>query len=103
MTQQLRSIAAVSVAKVLAIMYGILGLLIGACVSLFFLFFALVGPSAGLPPEVGGGAMSIVFGIGSIVFFPIFYAVIGAIGGLIAAALYNFIASRVGGIEIEIG
>jgi len=103
MTQQLRSIGVVSVAKVLAIMYGILGFLIGAFVSLFFLFVSLASPSARLRPAMGGGAMGILLGFGSIILFPIFYALIGAIFGLISAGLYNFIASRIGGIEIEIG
>jgi hypothetical protein len=37
------------------------------------------------------------------VFFPLCYAVIGAIGGLIGAGLYNVIAKYIGGIEMEIG
>jgi len=103
MIQQVRSIGVVSVAKVLAIMYGILGFLIGAFVSLLFLFVSLASPSARLRPAMGGGVMGIVIGFGSIIFFPIFYAVIGAVFGLISSGLYNFIASRIGGIEIEIG
>jgi hypothetical protein len=98
-----RSIGAVSVAKILAIMYGILGFLIGAFVSLFFVFVSLVDPSARLRPAMGGGAMGLLLGFGSIILFPIFYAVIGAIFGLVSAGLYNLIASRIGGIEIEIG
>jgi len=103
MTQQLRSIAVVSCARVLAILYGILGLLIGALFSLFFLIGAAVAPAAAFPGAANRGLISLIFGVGSIVFFPICYAVIGAVGGLIMAGLYNVIASHVGGIEIEIG
>jgi len=103
MTQQLRSIAVVSCAKVLAILYGILGLLIGALFSLFFLIGAAVAPAAAFPVAANRGVISLMFGVGSIVFFPICYAVIGAVGGLVMAGLYNVIASHVGGIEIEIG
>jgi hypothetical protein len=103
MTQQLRSVDAASCAKVLAILYGILGLLIGTMISLFFFLATVIGRSSPIPNEVGGRALGLVFGVGSIIFFPIFYAVIGAVGGLIVASLYNVVARRVGGIELEIG
>ena len=103
MTQQLRSIAVVSCAKVLAILYGILGFLIGALFSLVFLVGSAVAPAGAFPGAPNRGLIGLVFGIGSIVFFPIFYAVIGAVSGLIMSSLYNVVARHVGGIEIEIG
>lgn len=103
MTQQLRSIGAISCAKVLAILYGIVGLIIGGIASLFFLFAALAGGFGGLAPEIRGSAFGVVLGLGSIVFFPILYGAMGAIGGLIMAGLYNLAAKYVGGIDVEIG
>jgi hypothetical protein len=32
---------------------------------------------------------------------PIFYGILGAIGGMISAAIYNLIASFIGGIEMN--
>jgi hypothetical protein len=100
MTQQLRKIGVASCAKVLAILYAIFGLLIGAVFSLIFMLTSLASTSAGLPMR--SGAFGFLFGIGSIIFFPIFYAVIGAVAGLIMSALYNVVAQHLGGIELEI-
>ena len=101
MTQQLRSIGAVSIAKILAVLYAVVGLLIG---TVFFLIIVL-GSMAGRPSDFGlqGGPFAFLLGVGSIVFFPICYALIGAIGGLIFAGIYNLVARYVGGIEVEIG
>lgn len=103
MTQQLRSVAAVSCAKVFAILYGFIGLVMGVLFSMFFLFAEAIGRSSAFPSGPGRGAAGLLLGVGSIIFFPICYAVFGAIGGLIMAALYNVVAKYFGGIEMEIG
>lgn len=100
MTQQLRKIGVVSCAKVLAILYAVFGLLIGAVFSLVFLVTSLASNSVGFPRQ--SGIFSFAFGVGSIIFFPIFYAVIGAVFGLIMSALYNAVAQHMGGIELDI-
>jgi hypothetical protein len=105
MPQQLRRIGAASCAKILAVLYGILGVIMGVAFSLIILVGALAGGSPELTPGMPAmrGQLTFLFAVASIVFFPIFYAVIGAVFGLIGASLYNFVASRMGGIEIEIG
>jgi hypothetical protein len=40
--------------------------------------------------------------VGSIILFPLFYGILGFIGGLIMAGLYNLLAGFVGGIEVEL-
>jgi hypothetical protein len=52
----------------------------------------------------GGGdpAIALFFGVGAIVVLPILYGVAGFVGGILGAAIYNVIASIVGGIEFEI-
>jgi hypothetical protein len=48
------------------------------------------------------GPFNILLGVGTILFFPLFYAAIGALSGLIGATLYNLISSYTGGLEVEI-
>ena len=48
----------------------------------------------------GGGA--IVFGLLVMIGIPIFYSIMGFIGGVIGALIYNLFAGLVGGIEIEV-
>src|SRR5437016_3938037 len=93
----IRRVDALSVGKVLGCLYFLLGLIIGGLFSLM----SLVGVAAG-----GGlrraGLPELLFGIGSVIVFPVFYGVIGLVGGLISGTLYNVVASVVGGIEIEL-
>ncbi len=92
---QLKSVGAFSVMKLFAVMYAMIGLLIGACFSLI----AMLGSAA----SSDFGPFGALMGVGSIIIFPIFYAVIGAIGGAIMAAIYNVCAKFTGGIEVELG
>ncbi len=41
-----------------------------------------------------------MFGFG--IFMPIIYGVMGFVGGIVAAALYNLFARWIGGIEVEV-
>ena len=51
---------------------------------------------------MGGHAFGALFGVGAIIFFPVLYGVLGFIGSLIVAAIYNVLASAVGGVEVEL-
>ena len=93
---QVKRLGVLSLGKMLGLLYALLGFIIG----LIFSCVSLVG-SVAMISELGGeGAFGLLFGIGSIVLFPIFYGVIGFIAGLLVAFLYNIIARFVGGIEI---
>ena len=46
--------------------------------------------------------LTLLFGIGAIVFFPIFYGIMGFVMGIISAVLYNFVSSKIGGLEFEV-
>lgn len=87
----LRRIDPVSTAKVAGILYALLGVLIG-------LFMALFGS---LFDAASGGGFGGSFGVAAIFIFPVMYGIIGLIGGLISAFLYNLVAGWVGGIEVE--
>ena len=89
----IRSIGIFSAAKVNALLYGILGLLMAP----FFLLgpgLAMLGGST-RPEGVGG----IIF---LSVFLPICYAIFGFIAGALIAFIYNAISHAIGGIEVEL-
>ena len=73
-----------SIAKIFGATYAIIGLIAG-------LFFALAGSTF----------LGVGFGFAAIIILPLFYGIMGFIGGAIFAAIYNFIASKVGGIVLE--
>ncbi|HKA63929.1 MAG TPA: hypothetical protein VKH83_15950 [Methylomirabilota bacterium] len=82
-----------SCAKVVGLLYVILGLIMGAFVSLFAVTMG------GVPGRDPGNP---VFGMAAVVFFPVLYGVAGFVTTLIAAWLYNGLAGLVGGVEIDL-
>jgi hypothetical protein len=44
----------------------------------------------------------VVFGVGAVVVLPVFYGLMGFVGGLLSSALYNLVARTVGGVELEV-
>lgn len=72
----------------MGVLYGIMGLMFAP----IFILVSMAAPS--------GTGFS--FGIGFAIAMPLLYALFGAIGTLIAAALYNVAAGWVGGIEVEL-
>lgn len=85
-----------SAAKLYAAIMAAMGLLIG----LMFAAMSIVGAVSGM--EDGGGMLAGLFGVGAIVIAPIFYGVMGLIGGAIGALLYNLFAGVVGGLEVDV-
>jgi hypothetical protein len=85
-----------SCAKIAGTLYAIIGLIIGAIVSLV----AMAGGFGAEAPQDSGIAAMI--GVGSIIMFPIFYGVIAFAAALIGAWLYNILAGMVGGIRIDV-
>ena len=91
----LKSVGVFSVGKVLACLYFASGLIVGGLFSLV----SLAGFAAG---GANAGPVALFFGAGAIIILPIFYGVLGFIGGIIMGALYNVVANVAGGIEIEL-
>ena len=87
-------IGAVSLGKIFAVMYAIMGLIFGGLVTIF----SILG-SALFSSEGGGGG--ILFGIGAIIFLPILYGVLGFIFGAFAGWIFNLATKWAGGLEIE--
>ncbi len=89
-----------SLGKIMGVIYGIFGLIIGAMFSLL----SMLGGLAGLAQDGGAGAgfVSLILGVGSIIVLPLFYGVVGLIGGVITGFLFNLAAGWCGGLSIEV-
>ena len=95
----LKSVGVMSCAKIGGTLYALLGILIGGIFALISTLGLALGQGAsGNTPAW----VATIFGVGAIVFVPIVYGIMGFIGGLITAVLYNLLAGFVGGIEMEL-
>ena len=86
-----------SCAKIAAVVYAIMGVLLGGIFSLL----AVVGAFASAT-DSRSTLFPMIFGAGAIVLLPIFYGCMGFIGTLIMAWLYNLVAGMLGGVELEV-
>jgi hypothetical protein len=91
-----KRIGPLSCAKLTGTLYAIFGLCAGAVVSLV----ALAGGFARQTNE--SAAFGALFGVAAIAILPVFYGVLGFVVTLISAALYNLLASIVGGVEVDL-
>jgi hypothetical protein len=92
--QIVKSVGVFSVAKIMGMIYGCMGLIFAP----FFLLIGLMGSMAGQDKLPFAG----IFGVGFAVLMPVLYAVMGFIGGAIGALLYNLFARWLGGIELQL-
>jgi hypothetical protein len=97
----LKRIGVWSAAKLSGVVYGVTGLLVGG----IFALMSLVGANF-IPPEYAHEAppawLGPMLGVGAVIIMPLFYGVLGFICGAIGAALFNFFARLVGGLELEL-
>jgi hypothetical protein len=96
-----------SVGKIAALLYGVIGLFIGALIAVFALFGSLAAGTAGQGTDIEGpaavfGAFVGVAGIAAIIVAPLLYAFMGFIGAVISALIYNLVARAVGGIQVDV-
>ena len=70
--------------------------MIGVCIALA----SMIG--AGLADTAEGAMFAPIFGVGAVVVMPILYGVMGVIGGVIGAVLYNVFAGMVGGVSLNV-
>ena len=90
--KKITKIGALSLAKLLASMYALFGFLAGV----FFSVFSMLG----IKTEAGNLGPAV--GVAAIIVFPVLYAAMGFVGGLITASFFNLVSGWLGGIEIEI-
>lgn len=92
--QRIKSVGVFSCAKMLGVLYGCMGLLVIPIV--------LVGGVASMASQQTnsaiGGAALLAFGL----LAPFLYGGMGFVSGAIGAWVYNLIAKKLGGIEIEL-
>ncbi len=93
----IRRIGPLSLAKLMGVLYALMGLIIGAIISVV----SLVG-GAFMASQEGGAFGGMLFGAAAVVVLPIFYGCLGFVMTLIAAALYNLVAGWVGGVELDV-
>jgi hypothetical protein len=82
--------------KVVSVIYAIIGLVIG-------ILYAVATLARLALPGVTQAPRGVVVGVFAVVLFPILYGIVAGVIAAASALIYNFAASRVGGIEIEIG
>ena len=86
--------------KIGLITYAILGLVLGICMALVSTIVGSLGAGAASAP--GAKFFGLGMGIGSVIFFPVVYGLIGGIFAAIGAVIYNLAAGWVGGLEVDI-
>ena len=100
---RIRKLGILSVAKIYAVMMLVISLLISIPYGLIIIIFSLTGASSiGGRESLALGGGGVVLGLGIMIGLPIFYGIIGFIGGALSALIYNIFAGFVGGIEIEV-
>lgn len=88
-----KSVGVLSAAKIMGLIYACMGLIFAP----LFLLIGLLGSMAGQQKTPFAGMFGVIFAL----FMPVFYGVIGFLGGAIGGLLYNLFAKLVGGIELE--
>ena len=99
----IRRFSVFSVAKIQGLLAFVIGLLIGIIYGLFFMIFgAAMSSLAPRDSQVMGGAGAIVIGLVIMIAVPVFYGILGFVGGAIGALVYNLAAGIVGGVRFEL-
>jgi hypothetical protein len=94
----IKAVGILSVAKIMGLVYGCMGLLFAP----FFLLFGLISSAAGQSKSPLTGIFGIGFGIVFAIIMPVLYGLMGFVTGALGGLLYNLFARWVGGFELEI-
>jgi hypothetical protein len=92
----LKRISPASAFKVGLVVYGIVGLVLGILCSLIAAAGVTFAPHSRMPFFMGR------VGVFAVIVCPIIYGIIGGVGAVIGAAIYNLAAGWVGGLEVDI-
>ena len=97
MKKRLTYVSPLSLGITLGILYAILALVIAVPLFLIMSLAGAAGAAHG-----GQQALPAIFSGVFLIFLPIIYGVIGFIGGLLAALVYNLSAKMTGGVEFQV-
>ncbi len=87
----IKNVDGVSLGRISGALYAFIGLIAGSMITLV----SLIGTLFMSVP-----ASATFAGLGAIIIFPIINGIMGFLLGFFGAALYNIVASRIGGIEL---
>ena len=91
---EIKRVGVLSLAKIIGLIYLVIGFMIWLFMGCFMLFGLMAQPT-----ETPAEAMVLLC---FVCFIPFFYGFMGFAGGAIIAAVYNLLAGRIGGIEVEL-
>jgi hypothetical protein len=90
----------VRTANIVAALYAVIVLVFGALFAIPFGLLALVaGGRSGQPGLAGGGLIGVLF---LLLIAVVFYAAVGWVLTALTCALYNWLARRMGGIQVDV-
>ncbi|HSS20240.1 MAG TPA: hypothetical protein VLL54_09205 [Pyrinomonadaceae bacterium] len=100
----IRRFSVFSVAKLQGLLAFVFGLFIGVIYGLVVMIFGAmifsIAPQG--DQQALGGVSTVVIGLVMMITIPVFYGIIGFIGGAIGAVVYNLAAGIVGGVRFEL-
>ena len=96
---EIKRVGVLSAAKIVGGLYAGIGLIIGVLSACFGLI-TFAGLISEADAEIAGASAGIF--LAGLCLLPIFYGILGFIGGAIAAAIYNVVAGFLGGLELEL-
>jgi len=99
-----RRVGVLSIAKIEGFLMFIVGLIVGVLYGLAFMLFGMTAASfaARSDSQALNGVSAVVIGLLIMIGVPIFYGVMGFIGGAIGGLIYNVASGIVGGIKLEL-
>lgn len=94
----IKKVDVLSLAQITAALYGVFGLIAG----IFFSVATFAG--YGISEKVANSAawLGPFFGVGAILALPVAYAIMGFLGGLIGAWVFNNVCQTMGGLKVEV-
>ena len=99
---QIKRMGVFSCAKIYSITLAAMGLIIGVIYGLIFMAVGGAMMAGGGRDAGMAGGSTLVIGLVMMIAIPVMYGIIGFIGGIIGALVYNVAAGVVGGLELEL-
>lgn len=108
---EIKKLNVLSVAKVLALLHAVVGLIVGFIYGIALIFLGLLNAPLPLAPSgaynspgtiIGNELAYVVIGIVAVIAFPIFSGILGFVYGLLISLIYNTASKFIGGIKFQL-